>query len=120
MRMRIVVTMRRVIGVWLLCGCVILAACGKAEQPSTQSPQGAATRGDQSALAETAVMMFLLAAKKAQKKSELSADALALQELTKEVAKNSRRTPAKMGPTVSRDAAMEFERTGAEMTTPPP
>ena len=99
--------MRRVIGIWLLCGCVILAACGKPEQPSVQSPVGAATRGDQSALAETAVMMFLLAAKKAHKKSEPSEDELAPQELTTEAAQNYRQRPAMMRPTVARDAPAE-------------
>jgi hypothetical protein len=70
MRLEISFTMLRLIGVWLLCGFGLLAACNEPEQPSPQSVRGATTRGDQGALAETAMLILLLRAKEARKESE--------------------------------------------------
>ena len=76
-------TIRRVLGVWALCGFVILTACNKPEQAPAQSPHGVAIRGEQSSLAEATILMVLLAANKAHKKSAPSANEPAQPEINK-------------------------------------
>ena len=84
--MRISFTIRRVIGVWALCGFVVLTACNKPEQSSAQSPHGVAIRGEQGSLAEATILIVLLAANKAHKKSAPSANEPAQQEIKKAAA----------------------------------
>jgi hypothetical protein len=79
---------RRAIGVGALCGCVLLTVCNNSEQSSGQSGHGVATRVDQSSLAETTIILLLLAAKQAHMKSVRSAAEAKLNEAKKDVAEN--------------------------------
>jgi hypothetical protein len=120
MRLQISFTMPWFVGVWLLCGFGLLVACNEPEPPSAPSVRGATTRGDQSALAETAIVIFLLKAKEAREESERATDEPSSHQLKKEVAQNSSRIRANMPPAVSRDAPAQHERIIAEARKPPP
>jgi hypothetical protein len=82
-------TIRRVLGVWALCGFAILTACNKPEQSPAHSPHGVAIRGEQSSLAEATILMVLLAANKAHKKSAQSANEPAQPEIKKAAGQKS-------------------------------
>jgi hypothetical protein len=69
----------------------LTTACDKQDQPSAKTPPGATIGSGQSAL-EAALIIFLVAADRAHKKSEPSADEQAQPELKKRTAQNAART----------------------------